>query len=94
MVIPLLTGARQTPNHEDRGEGIPPQLVILSLPTFGRITTHVGYVLCKLYRFRPPSVFVGVFPLISPSDCVWMKQVQHENKGLTSYYSCMLNWEE
>lgn len=36
--MPLLTGARQTPNHEDRGEGITPQLAMSSLPTFGRTT--------------------------------------------------------
>ena len=24
----------------------------------------------------------------------WMKQIQHEDEGLTSYYSCVLNWEE
>ena len=41
----------------------------------------------------PPSIFACVFPPISPLDHIWTKQVWHENKSLTSYYSCMLHWE-
>ena len=41
-----------------------------------------------------PSIFcLRISPHFS-LDRVWMKQVWHEDKGLTSYYSCMLNWEE
>ena len=42
----------------------------------------------------PSILCLRISPHISPFDRVWTIECWNEDKGLTSYYSYMLNWEE
>ena len=55
----------------------------------------MSYVNISNMASAPVDFLPACFPpCTSPLDRIWTKQVWHEDKGLTSYYSSMLNWEE
>ena len=48
---------------------------------------HVGHGKINNMASAHVDLFACIFPSFSPLNRSWTKQVQHEYKGLTSYYS-------
>ena len=56
---------------------------------------YMSYVIISNMASAPVDFLSAHFPpCTSPLDRVWTKQVWHEDKGLTSCYSSMLNWKK